>query len=216
MYEKEIQVKISEKPLNGNPSPVVTLVFSILCFVFWANYMGYLKEGSILAIGVLQIGVFPIYIIGAIILFTRGNDFAGNVFAIFATAFGSAAGLTHVLMILSLTHGIPFDYTICGILFTIIGACLLLILPGLRYASKVDFLIFLFGGLGVMFAGLSGAMSVPAYFPLLAGWFLFIDGCVGIYSFLSGMLGFCGLNIPTGKPFFSLPEAPKSSAVAVK
>ena len=198
----EEKISINGIPGNADVSPVLTLVFATLCFSFWANSMGFLKDGAVLAIGVLQLGVFVTYTVGGLILISRGNAFGGNTFLIFATIFGGVGGLTHVGMTIAAANNIPFDYTICGIAFIMAGLFLLFMVPGLKYAPKTDFLSFLFGGLGVLGYGLTGAGLAPGSLNIFAAWCLFIDGVVGFYSVIVLMLNFLGLNLSLGKPFF--------------
>jgi len=127
----------------ADPSPVLTLIFATLCFCFWANTMGFFTEGAVLAIGILQLGVFVSYTVGGIILLHRGNSFGGNTF-----------------------------------------------------------MSFLFGGLGVLGYGLTGAGIAPEIVNVPAAWCLLIDGVVGLYTVVVLMLGFLGINLSLGKPFF--------------
>ena len=63
-------VNVNVDPSNSfaSPAPVLTLIFATLCFCFWANTMGFFTEGAVLAIGVLQLGVFVAYTVGGIIM----------------------------------------------------------------------------------------------------------------------------------------------------
>ena len=146
---------MDNKPIFGDPSPVLTTIFATLCFCFWANTMGYFTEGATLAIGVLQLGVFVSYTCGGLILLRNGNAFGGNMFMVFATVFGGIAGLTHVIMSV-LPATIPFCYQVCGLSFIVAGFLLLCMVPGMCYSSIADVISFLSGGLGVLAYGLTG------------------------------------------------------------
>ncbi len=185
----------------GDPSPVLTMIFAFLCICFWANTMGFFTEGAILAIGVAQLAVFTSYTIGGVILLRNGNSFGGNTFLIFATIFGGIGGGTHVAMVLAAEHNIDFCYRICGIAFIIAGLFLLCMLPGLRYSTKVDFICFLTGGLGILGYGLTGAGLAPKILDYFSAWFLLIDGLTGFYSVIVMMLGFLGIQLSLGIPF---------------
>ena len=187
----------------GDPSPMLTTIFATLCCLFWANTMGFFTEGDVLAIGVLQLGVFVSYTVGGIILLRNGNAFGGNTFMIFATVFGGIAGSAHVTMSI-VPSTIPFCYQICGVSFIVAGLFLLLMLPGLKYAPKTDFISFLTGGIGVLCYGLTGAGLAPAGLNYLGAWALLIDGLVGFYTVIASMLGYLGCGpLPLGKPFFT-------------
>jgi hypothetical protein len=200
--KKELNVNLNGIPGFGDPSPVLTLIFATLCFCFWANTMGFFTEGAVFAIGVLQLGVFVSYTVGGIILLHRGNAFGGNTYMIFATVFGGVAGSAHVVMSLAGEAGIPFCYQICGVAFIVAGAFLLLMVPGLKYSPKTDFIMFLFGGLGVLGYGLTGAGLAPAWLNYPAAWCLLIDGLTGFYTVIVTMLGYLGISLPLGRPFF--------------
>ena len=200
-HKKATQVELSGIPGFADPSPVLTLIFATLCFCFWANTMGFFTDGAVLAIGILQLGVFVSYTVGGIILLYRGNGFGGNTFMIFATVFGGIGGATHVTMSL-VPETTAFCYQICGVAFIVAGVFLLAMVPGLMYGQKTDFLMFLFGGLGVLGYGLTGANLCPATLNYPAAWCLLVDGLVGLYTVIAMMLGWCGITLSYGKPFF--------------
>ena len=64
------------------------------------------------------------------------------------------------------------------------------------------FQIYATGGIGVLVFGLTGAEILPAGWNVFAGWCLFVDGCIGFWAVTAGMLGFCGIRLSCGKPFF--------------
>lgn len=201
---RDIKVNLNGIPGFGDPSPVLTLIFATLCFCFWANTMGFFTDGAVLAIGVLQLGVFVAYTVGGVILLHRGNSFGGNTFMIFATVFGGVGGGTHVAMTIAGVKNVAFCYQICGVAFIVAGIFLLCMVPGLKSAPKTDFLSFLFGGLGVLGYGLTGAGIAPEIVNVPAAWCLLIDGVVGLYSVIVLMLGFLGIKLSLGEPFFKV------------
>lgn len=195
------KVDIQGMPGNADAAPTLNLIFATLCFCFWANAIGLLGEGATLAIGILQLAFFVGYMVGGVILTSRGNAFGGNTFLIFASFFGGAGGLTHVAMTIAEHRGIPYDYKVLGIAFIIAGIFLLAVLPGLLTSPKIDFLCFLTGGLGVLGFGLTGAEILPPVWNLVAGWCLFIDGVLAVYAVVATMLGYTGIKLSCGKPF---------------
>ena len=202
--EKDTNVKVASVPLFGDPSPVLTTIFATLCFCFWANTMGLFTEGAVLAIGVLQLAVFTSYTIGGVILLRNGNAFGGNMFMCFATVFGGVGGATHLVLTLSGAQNLDFCYQICGVAFIVAGLLLLLMLPGIIYSTKADFICFLSGGIGVLAYGLTGAGICPEWVNYIGAWALLIDGLVGFYTVVSQMLSFLGNKpLPLGKPFLT-------------
>ena len=205
--EKEMNVKITASPLFGDPSPVLTTIFATLCYCFWANTMGLFTDGAVLAIGTLQLAVFASYTIGGVILLRNGNGFGGNMFMVFATVFGGIGGATHLTMTLAGNANIAFCYQICGVAFIVAGALLLLMLPGIIYTTKADFICFLSGGIGVLAYGLTGAGICPAWVNYIGAWALLIDGLVGFYTVVGTMLTFLGNKpLPLGKPILTRKE----------
>ena len=186
-------------------SPVGTFVFCILCFAFWAFDIGLLGEGSGLAIGLLGLAVFVPYLITGVGLAKKGICLGGNTYVLFGAVFGSCGGLFNTFGDLFAKWGIPFNYSVVGIPFTLAGLYLLCLLPGMLRTTKVDFLIFFFGALGVLGSGLTILGLFPAAFNIFNGWALFCDGVVGFYAVIATVLNSLGLNIPMGKPF----RAPK-------
>lgn len=195
-------VTVKGIPGFSDATPTLNLIFVTLCFCFWANALGLLGEGAVLAIGVLQVAVFTGYTVGGVILLARGNGFGGNIFMVFASFFGAAGGLTHVAMSIAAELGVAFNYQVLGIVFIVGGLFLLVCLPGVMTAPKTDFLSFLTGGIGVLVFGLTGAEILPAGWNVFAGWCLFVDGCIGFWAVTAGMLSFCGIRLSCGKPFF--------------
>jgi hypothetical protein len=58
------------------------------------------------------------------------------------------------------------------------------------------------GGIGVTGSGLVTFGILPPLFSPYFGWTLFAVGVVALYAFIAAMLGFLGVNISVGKPFF--------------
>lgn len=204
--KNEIEVSIKNYQGLADSSPVGTFVFSILCFAFWAADLNLLHEGAQLAIGLLQFGVFITYMIVGTTLIQKGNGLGGNTFLLFGTCFGAIGGFFNTFGPLFAKWGIPFDYSLFGLSLIMAGAYLFLVLPGLKYAPKVDFLVFFFGGVGVLGSGLTIMGFLPPSFNSINGWALFFDGVVGFYSVIATSLSFVGVTIPCGKPFFKQKE----------
>lgn len=205
--EKEIEVSVKNYQGLADSSPVGTFVFSILCFAFWAADLNLLHDGAQLAIGLLQFGVFITYMMVGGSLIQQGNGLDGNTYLLFGTVFGAIGGFFNTFEPLFVKWGIPFDYSLFGLSLIMAGTYLFLVLPGLKYASKVVFLVFFFGGVGVLGSGLTIMGFLPASFNIINGWALFFDGVAGFYSVIATCLSFAGVTIPCGKPFFKTKEA---------
>lgn len=203
MNERENRSVINTHNLSlADTSPVGTFVFSILCYAFWAADIGLLGEGSTLAIGLLQFAVFITYMITGVTLAQKGVGVGANTYLLFGTCFGAIGGSFNVFGSLFAIWNIPFNYSVVGIAFVLAGAYLILVLPALRYASKIDFMVFFWGGVGILGTGLTILGFLPAWFNFINGWALFLDGTFGFYSVIATVLAFSGVTIPMGKPFF--------------
>lgn len=203
-HEKTIEVKGILETADSSPS--MCLIFSTICFCFWANTMGFLGKGALLAIGCLQIAVFVGYTVGAKVLLDIGNGFGGNTFMIFAAFFGGIGGIGNTMAGLAEIKGFDFCYQITGIAFIMAGLFLFSMLPKVIYIDKVNFFIFLFGAIGVTIFGLTGAGLVSASWNTLAAWSLFLDGLAGSYYVVAVMYGFLGNGLSLGKPFLKKKE----------
>lgn len=202
--EKKIQeVKVTGYDGFADLSPVGTFVFCILCFAFWAADLGMLGEGATTAIGFLGLGVFVPYLITGIYLAKKGIVLGGNTYVLFGAVFGSCGGLFNTFSEIFAKYGIPFDYKVVGIAFTLAGLYLLCLLPAVAKVDKVNFFIFFFGALGVLGSGVTILGFLPSSFNLFNGWALFMDGVVGFYAVIATILNTFDYHLPFGKPFIS-------------
>lgn len=201
--QKSVQADVSVQGYPGiaDASPTLNLIFSTLCFMFWANTMGLMGEGATLAIGMMQLAFFTGYTVGGYILCTRGNAFGGNTFLIFAAFFGGAGGFGNTAYAITQHVGIPFSYRIVGVAFLTSGLFLLYTLPGLLTAPKIDFLCFLTGGIGVFAYGLGMTELLGSWIYYIGAWSLFIDGVLATYCVFQMMLAFTGTELSRGRPF---------------
>lgn len=182
-------------------SPVGTFVFCILCFAFWAVDLGLLGDGATTAIGFLGLAVFVPYLVAGVALSRKGLCLGGNTYVLFGAVFGSCGGLFNTFDAVFARAGIPFDYSVVGIAFTLAGLYLACMLPAVSHTTKVDFFIFFFGACGVLGSGLTVLGILPAAFNLFNGWALFLDGVVGFYAVIATVSNSLGMKLPFGKPF---------------
>jgi hypothetical protein len=189
------------KPASGGPT--MTLIFSMLSFFFAANLGGLFKPAAGLYIGLIQIGIWPTYLIAANSMLRDGDGLYGNTFLYFATFFGLVPGLTSVFSYFAALHAWPLDPMVLGIMWIYVGLLLLCTLPGFKSVNAVFFLVLLFAGLGVFLLGLGMVGLLPASFYTKACVFSF--GFVGIFGFylcVDGFLSSVGIELPKGHAFF--------------
>lgn len=189
--------------IDVNPAPTLTLFFSILAMLFWAQCIGILKPESSLNIALIQIGLFPPYVIGATLLLKKGDNVTGNIFLMFAAFFGFAGGLASLGTYIASTFGWPIDTSTTGLFWLLIGVFLLLATPSFKTASALFFLIMPTSSASLIILGLTMMDLFPVALGYkLSGWILFYVGITGIYLATSGYYSTIGVNLPQGKPFF--------------
>lgn len=196
-------VSIKEMAEPGNIGPGLSVGFATLCVCFWANTMGLVNaDGFGFSSGVVLLGFFVVYFVGGLYLLKVGDTFGGVVFVAFGASFGLFGGAVYLTGAICGVFGIPVDFTVAGISFVMSGLFLICVLPALRNASKVDFLIYLFAGIGVASLGLAGLGAAPEATSMIGGWSLLLSGIITYYSAVAGVLKASGITLPTGSPFF--------------
>lgn len=198
MEEKKMEVVINNN--YADSTPYVTFTFCILCLVFWANCVGYLGEGATLAIGMCQLGCYGVYHMGTSRLTDTGNLFGTNIYGVFACVFAGIGGLANVTAGICSVVNVPFDGRVASLSYVLSGVLLLVFVPAMLRMAKTDFLIFLFGGIGVTGCGLVGLGILPELLPLY-GWALLICGAAGFINVLKSLFSCYGVTISTGTPF---------------
>lgn len=150
----------------------------------------------------MSISVFPAYLIGAIVLLKRNDGINGNVFLVFATFFGSLAGITSVASYILTVMGIPFEMTPVSVCWILSGILLLGILPGIKNFPWTYFLIFGLEGVALVLYGIAGFGLLGSWWSSVVGWMFFVVGILGIYCSIVGMNETLGIKLPLGKSIF--------------
>ena len=84
------------------------------------------------AIGFLGLAVFVPYLVAGVALSRRGLCLGGNTYILFGAVFGSCGGLFNTFDAVFARAGIPFDYSVVGIAFTLAGLYLACMLPAVN------------------------------------------------------------------------------------
>lgn len=203
MEEAKMNVTIQN---YADSTPYVTFTFCILCLVFWANCVGLLGEGATLAIGMCQLGCYGVYHMGTARLTDTGNLFGTNIYGVFACVFAGIGGLANVTMAICEVLKVPFDGRVGSLAYLLSGVLLLVFVPPMLRMAKTDFLIFLFGGIGVTGCGVAGLGFMPELVPFY-GWSLLICGAAGFINVLNSLFSCYGIQIPKGEPFLKEKES---------
>ena len=201
LHAKEVSVKglVPE----GNIAGGLAVGYACLCVAFWANAMGLcVSEGFTIAIGVVLIGFFVIYFVGGLYFLKQGNTLAGAIFLTFAAVFGLFGGAVNLAGSICAVLGVPFDFTVASLSFVLAGLFLLFILPAMKGFSKVDFLCYLFSGIGVASFGIAGLGIAPEIVNLVGGWSILLGGLCAYYGAIAVVFSSVGKKLPCGNPFF--------------
>lgn len=205
--KERMEVAIKGSPGLADPSPGVSFIFALLCFVFWLSMTGRLDDGANLTMGSIQVACFVFYTISAVIYFKQGLAVAGNTYVVFATCFGGIGGFTNIASYIANLNGLPFDTKATGVVNLLAGLFLLMQLFSMLYtADKVTFGIYVTAGLALTGSGLIVLGLLPMGLMPLCGWGLFMTGILGSYGIAAAMYGFNGYKFPMGKPFLKKKE----------
>lgn len=197
--EKEEIVVKGLIPL-GNVAGGLGFGYASLCLAFAANAFGFTNsDGFSIAIGVVLIGFFVIYLVGGLFFLKQGNTLVGSIYIAFSVAFGLYGGAINIAGTICTTLGIPFDFTIAAFANVIGGLYLLLLLPAMKGFAKVDFICFLFSGIGVLAFGLAG-LGLDA--NMIGGLGLSVAAVAAYYGSVAACFSSVGKQLPVGRPFF--------------
>jgi hypothetical protein len=184
-------------------APTLNLIFGMLSIMFAALFFGYLQPPAAFILGIIQIGVWPAYLIGSLLMLRSGDVVGGNTFFYFATFFGIVPGLVTLGTYFAGIYGWPFDPTILGIFWLSVGITLTLTIPAFAKAEALVFLVIAAAGFALDLIGLAYLFTDMAdLFYRIAGALLFFVGFGGLYSAAAGILKGAGIHLPLGKPLF--------------
>lgn len=193
----------------GEAGTTSALCFTTLCFLLWANGMGWLGQGATIALSAFQLGVFAMYAYGGITHIKRGEAFFGNVYCIFAAFFGGASGAMNLVGAIAEIRGFAYSWQVEGWVFLVVGVIVLATVPVLVTFPLSFFGIFLSAGVSCVLWGLMYMNVFPAAAQTLgavASWSIFVCGILGTYTILSSLYAYAGVKMD----FLSKPlAAPK-------
>jgi hypothetical protein len=197
--DKELAIK-GLIPL-GNVGGGLGFGYASLCLAFAANAFGLCNsDGFSIAIGVVLLGFFVIYLVGGLYFLKQGNTLVGSIYIAFSVAFGLYGGAVNIAGTICAALGIPCDFTIAAFANLLGGAYLLFLLPAMKGFSKIDFICFVFSGIGVTAFGLAGLGLSD--FNMVGGASLAVAAVTAYYGSIAGCFASVGKPLPTGKPFF--------------
>ncbi len=197
--QKEVCVKGLIPP--GNIGGGLGFGYASLCLAFAANAFGLcVTEGFSIAIGVVLLGFFVIYLVGGLYFLKQDNTLVGSIYIAFSVAFGLYGGAINIAGTVCASLGLSCDFTIAAFANVLGGVYLLVLLPAMRGFSKVDFICFLFSGMGVLAFGVAGLGVGGA--GLVGGAALLVAAVTAYYGSVAACYASVGHPLPMGKPFF--------------
>lgn len=193
---------MKEEQQWAHAMPTLYLIFSIFSAMFWALMTGFVKPEAALLCSVIQIAVYPSYLVGATILLKNKDGFSGNVFFYFCAFFSSVSGATGIVTYFANLYGWPIDASIMGIVWLWIGIMLGFSLPGSKGEPWIFFVISLLTVVGLLSMGLTTLGILPASITKPTGWLFGVISLMGLYVAVAQHVEFAGLKFPLGKSLF--------------
>ena len=194
MNEKVTEVKFSH---IATAAPTICIIFTCLCFMFWANLLGFFGPGAGLTIGLTQLGMFGAYLGGSLLGLKSGDGMNGNGFLIFACFFGGVGAATNIGGYIAEQLGAPYCPEVTGCMYIVLGIFLILgFVVATSRTSITDFGIFFFVGVGVLLLGLYmiGALGSSDLGAKIVAWLLFADGVFEMWCGINVIWGFVGMT----------------------
>jgi len=194
---------MSDREKWASPAPTLNTLFSFLCLLFFVLFFKLVDQSALLYLGLIQLGLFPAYFIGALIMLKNGEMISGNIYLIFSTFFTIVPGLTTVGSYIGGIRGWSLDIGILGYQWLFIGLALAFCIPAFAKASKTFFILICCAAISLIVIGLGylGIISISMY-TFIAGSLLFIVAVLVLYMVIAEILGGANINLPLGKPFF--------------
>lgn len=184
----------------GNVGGGLGFGYASLCLAFAGNAFGLTNgAGFPIAIGVVLLGFFVIYLVGGLYFLKQGNTLVGSIYIAFSIAFGLYGGAINIAGTVCAALGIPCDFTVAAFANVLGGLYLLVLLPAMKGFSKVDFVCFVFSGVGVLAFGLAGLGLDTS---IVGGASLVVAAVTAYYGSVAACFASVGKKLPVGSPFF--------------
>lgn len=193
-----------EKKQIGEPGAGMTFIFTMLTMCIWGSYAGIYTGNAALALGLVQFSCYIPYLLGAIILYIKGESLLANIFLIFGTLFGGVGGLTNIAAGIGEIKGFTISPEMTAIPFFWGAVSLIPLLICIRKtASKVVFLCFSAIPVFLTLMLLVTYGILPSSTNVVIKWLCFFVAISGLYNMFNTLLANGGEKpLPEGKPFF--------------
>lgn len=149
----------------GSPLAVPAAVFTIysfLCFFQCCGFGSAMDATTALSFGIIQVILFIGFFTGALVLIKRGEQAAGQIYMIFAIAFGGVGGVSNILTYCSAQGMITYDGFMFGVVNLTIGLYLVAMAPCYIHGDLLTLDTNIAPTIGLLLFGITGMGLCPA------------------------------------------------------
>ena len=205
----------------GSPLAVPAAVFTIysfLCFFQCCGFGSAMDATTALSFGIIQVILFIGFFTGALVLIKRGEQAAGQIYMIFAIAFGGVGGVLAfltfgvtglvaipVLFVLGVQSMITYDGFMFGVVNLTIGLYLVAMAPCYIHGDLLTLDTNIAPTIGLLLFGITGMGLCPADMvaPLIyAAGVAFLFCGIGGFIVVANALNAGVATIPGGPVLF--------------
>lgn len=183
---------------TADSEPTIVYIFTLIAMCCFGLDTGFLPGECLILLGLLQIGVLPIYIIGAYNIIKRNNPLIGNCFMMFAATFGGVGGLCNIFTYFSSIFNWPLSTKIMGVIWIWAGFILLPVAFGSLRGPLFPFIVFASGSIQFILLGLNILFFSNPILSFLVTICEGITGFVGLYCWVAAMFSFTEYKLPFG------------------
>lgn len=202
---RKVQLSIADT------SPAITFIFCLITLLFWAMYRGIIPAAAgSLTIGIIQLALFPPYLVCATLLFKRGDMFGGIIYMIFAALFGGVGGLFNVTIFLASWFGFSGYLATIG-LGLAFGLSAVIIVPycyvALRTAPAAGSIMFICADLFLFLYLFMSLGWLGAGWAVACEWLALAIVVLGMWNCCSAVLASAGFKpLPAGPVLWKMQD----------
>lgn len=192
----------------GSPLAVPAAVFTIysfLCFFQCCGFGAAMDATTALSFGIIQVILFIGFFTGALVLIKRGEQAAGQIYMIFAIAFGGVGGVSNILTYCAAQGMIVYDGFMFGVVNLTIGLYLVAMAPCYIHGDLLTLDTNIAPTIGLLLFGITGMGLCPADMvaPLIyAAGVAFLFCGIGGFIVVANALNAGVATIPGGPVLF--------------
>lgn len=192
----------------GSPLAVPAAVFTIysfLCFFQCCGFGSAMDATTALSFGIIQVILFIGFFTCALVLIKRGEQAAGQIYMIFAIAFGGVGEVSNILTYCSARGMITYDGFMFGVVNLTIGLCLVAMAPCYIHGDLLTLDTNIAPTIGLLLFGITGMGLCPADMvaPLIyAAGVAFLFCGIGGFIVVANALNAGVATIPGGPVLF--------------